>query len=37
VGRQVCFSVIGKRIQYQARNRLFTSILRQDVAFFDGM
>jgi hypothetical protein len=29
VMRQVCFSVIGKRIQFAARNRLFTSILRQ--------
>ena len=37
VMRQVCFSIAGKRIQYKARNVLFTSILRQDVAFFDGM
>ena len=37
VGRQICFSIVGKRIGYTARNTLFIAIQRQDIAFFDGM
>ena len=37
VCRQVCFSIMGKRIGYKSRNVLFSAILRQDIAFFDGM
>ena len=35
--RQICFSVVGRRIGYKARNVLFCAIVRQDIAFFDGM
>ena len=37
VCRQICFSIMGKRIGYKSRNVLFSAILRQDIAFFDGM
>jgi ABC-type multidrug transport system fused ATPase/permease subunit len=37
VCRQVCFGIMGKRIGYKSRNVLFSAILRQDIAFFDGM
>ena len=37
VCRRICFSIMGKRIGYKSRNVLFSAILRQDIAFFDGM
>ena len=35
-GQSLCFSIIGRRLANQVRNRLFSGMLRQDVAFFDG-
>jgi len=34
--QQLAFSIIGRRLANQVRNRLFSGIVRQDVAFFDG-
>ena len=34
--QQLSFSIIGRRLANLVRNRLFTGIVRQDVAFFDG-
>lgn len=35
--RSLCFSLIARKLETQVRNQLFEAILRQDVAFFDGM
>mmetsp|Transcript_2144 Transcript_2144/g.4280 ORF Transcript_2144/g.4280 Transcript_2144/m.4280 type:complete len:596 (-) Transcript_2144:143-1930(-) len=34
--RNVCFRVVGRRISCNLRNKLFNSIIKQDIAFFDG-
>jgi ATP-binding cassette subfamily B protein len=33
----LCFSIITARLSYDVRNRLYSAILLQDVAFFDGI
>ena len=35
--RSLCFSLVGSKISNDVRNQLYTSILRQDVAFFDSI
>ena len=35
--RSLCFSLIGSKISNDVRNELYTSILRQDIAFFDSV
>lgn len=35
--RSLCFSLVGSKISNDVRNGLYTSILRQDVAFFDSI
>ena len=35
--RQCCFMIVGRRVGFTTRNRLYTAMLRQDIAFFDGM
>ena len=35
--RSLCFSLVGSKISNDVRNQLYTSILRQDVAFFDSV
>ena len=36
IARNVCFGIMGIRIKNKAKNLLFCTILRQDIAFFDG-
>ena len=35
--RQIFMSIVDRRVRYRVRTILFTSIIRQDVVFFDGM
>ena len=35
--RQLCFTVVARRVILHIRGRVFDSILDQDIAFFDGM
>ncbi|KAH3744499.1 ATP-binding cassette transporter, subfamily B, member 4, group TAP protein PpABCB4 MET type [Pelomyxa schiedti] len=35
-GRNLCFSLVASRMSNAVRNRLFTSIIHQDIAYFDG-
>ena len=35
--RQLCFMLVGRRIILHIRDRVFDSVLLQDIAFFDGM
>jgi hypothetical protein len=37
ISRRVCFGIMSKRIQNSAKNILFSAMIRQDIAFFDGM
>eukprot|EP00457_Paulinella_chromatophora_P000902 gb/GEZN01000903.1/.p1 GENE.gb/GEZN01000903.1/~~gb/GEZN01000903.1/.p1 ORF type:complete len:968 (-),score=167.68 gb/GEZN01000903.1/:572-3475(-) len=34
--RGICFSIVGRRMEFDAQNRLFKAIISQDIAFFDG-
>ena len=34
--RQIFMSIVDRRVRYRVRTILFTSIIRQDVVFFDG-
>lgn len=35
--RQIFMAIVDRRVRYRVRTMVFTSILRQDVVFFDGM
>jgi hypothetical protein len=34
--RQCCFMIVGRRIGFATRNKLYSAILRQDIAFCEG-
>eukprot|EP00808_Paulinella_micropora_P022828 g77590.t1 len=34
--RGICFSIVGRKMEFDAQNRLFRAIISQDIAFFDG-
>ena len=35
--RNLCFSLVGQKILNNVQNQLFTAIIKQDIAFFDGI
>ena len=36
ISRQICFSINARQIRYKSKNILFSAMVRQDIAFFDG-
>ena len=34
--RNLCVSIVGRKLNNEVRNRLFSALMVQDIAFFDG-